>query len=130
MQKAEFRARVDRIAHKMLDIADAIFETIERRHAPAPAGPLARAEAAPWRWTNDQFAFWKLCANRRCRRARCCRGEPRACLDRHLPQVPQKARDRVRLMLRARAPRARRAGAAAPHNFTDRLREIVLTSSG
>jgi len=94
-----------------------ILDSVERSLAPAPTGPLTPAEAAvfaaPWRWANDQFAFWKLCANRRCRRARCCRGEPRACLDRHLPQVPQQARDRVHTMLRAARTRAR-ASAVSP----------------
>jgi hypothetical protein len=117
MTKTEFRARLDRIAHMMLDRIGTILDSVERSLAPAPTGPLTPAEvaafAAPWRWANDQFAFWKLCANRRCRRARCCRGEPRACLDRHLPQVPQQARDRVHTMLRA-ARTSARASAVSP----------------
>ena len=104
MKKTDFRARLDRIAHKMLDIAGAILDSMERRDAPAT--PLTPAEAAafqaPWRWTNDQFRIWTCCASRRCRRARRCRGEPQSCLERHLPSVPQPARERVRRMLRAR----------------------------
>jgi hypothetical protein len=90
-----------------------LLDNIERSLAPAPTGPLTPVEAAPWRWANDQFAFWNLCANRRCRRARCCRGEPRECLDRHLPSVPQHARDRVRLMLRAARTSARASAVSA-----------------
>jgi len=39
--------------------------------------------------------------------------EFRACLDRHLPQVPQQARDRVHTMLRA-ARTSARASAVSP----------------
>jgi hypothetical protein len=96
MKKTEFNTRIDRIAHKMLDRLERILEVVNRRLAPAPAGPLTRGDVAVFRWTNDQFGLWRLCANRSCRRPRGCRGEPQLCLERHLPQVPQKARDRVR----------------------------------
>ena len=96
MQKTEFDARMKRITDKMVGIAAAVLADIERRLAPAPAGPLTPAEAGVWHWTNDQFGFWKLCSNRRCKRARRCCGEPLQCLERHLPQVSQTARDRVR----------------------------------
>jgi len=79
-----------------------ILDDIEARNAPLPKGLLLPAAAAAWRFANDQFAFWKLCANRRCRRARRCCGEPRACFDRHLPHVPENARKRVLAELRAR----------------------------
>ena len=102
MQKTEFRARLDRGIDGMYRVMNLLLDGIERQYAPMPKGPLAPAAALAWRWANDQFAFWKLCANRRCRRARRCCGEPRACLDRHLPSVPQHARDRVRRMLRER----------------------------
>jgi hypothetical protein len=114
MQKTEFRAHLDRCIDGMYRVMNLLLDSIERSPASAPAGPLTRADAAIWRWANDQFAFWNLCANRRCRRARrCCRGEPRACLDRHLPQVPQSARDRVRLMLRAARTSARASAVSA-----------------
>jgi hypothetical protein len=101
MQKTEFRTRLDRIAHKMLDSIGTILDTVERSLAPAPTGPLTRADAGIWRWTNNQFALWRLCDKTACRRARGCRGEPRACLDRHLPSVPQDVRSNVHTMLRA-----------------------------
>ena len=107
MQKPEFRARVDRIAHNMLDKIEMVLAILNP--PPAAAGPLAGAEAGVWRWTNNQFGFWRLCARPACRRARCCRGEPRACLNRHLPSVPQDVRKRVRLLLRARHEALRQA---------------------
>jgi hypothetical protein len=96
MQKTEFDAHMKRIAHKMLDGLDRILDVVERRLAPAPTGPLTPADAGVWRGTNDQFGFWRMCSNRSCRRARRCCGEPLLCLERHLPNVPQNARDRVR----------------------------------
>lgn len=98
MQKTEFDARMKRITDKMVGIAGTIIDGIARRQARrrTPTGPLTPAEGAVWRWTNDQFGFWKLCSNRSCRRARRCSGEPLLCLERHLPNVPQNARDRVR----------------------------------
>jgi hypothetical protein len=107
MQNTSMQNTVQRIVHKILDVAGAILDSLERRAAEQAAideasskPTLTAIEAAPWRWANDQFGFWRSCAKPACRRARGCRGEPRACLDRHLPQVPQKARDRVRALLR------------------------------
>jgi hypothetical protein len=102
--------RLMRILHTMLDKIELVLTMIERRDAPPPAELLtadlapasAAAWAAPWRWANNAFGFWRLCARPACRRARCCRGESRACLDRHLPHVSPDARNRVRAMLRAR----------------------------
>jgi hypothetical protein len=93
---------ITRISHRMLDVVGAALDIIDRRYAPANGEPLTPIAAAPWRWTNNAFGFWQLCAKPVCRRARCCRGEPRACLDRHLPQVPHDVRNRVCAMLRAR----------------------------
>src|ERR1035437_9099861 len=39
MTKTEFRARLDRIAHTMLDSIGTILDTVERSLAPVPAGP-------------------------------------------------------------------------------------------
>ena len=101
----DFQTDITRISHKMLDVAHLILDRIDGGAAPARGGPLTPALAAalnaPWRWTNNQLALWRLCAKPGCGRARCCRGEPRACLNRHLPTVPQALRNRVRVMLRA-----------------------------
>ncbi len=39
-----------------------------------------------------------LCGRRACRRARACRGEPRDCLPRYAPLVPDEARDGAKAM--------------------------------
>ncbi len=90
---------ITRIAHTMLDKIEMVLAILNP--PPTLTGPLTPALAAPWRWTNNQLALWRLCAKPACRRARCCRGEPRLCLDRHLPQVPLDLRTNVRAMLRA-----------------------------
>jgi hypothetical protein len=100
MPNTDVRTHLDRITDRIFAIFGAILDGMERRRA--PGRPLIGADAGLSRWTNDQFGFSRLCGKTACRRARCCRGEPRACSNRHLPSVPQPARDRVSLMLRAR----------------------------
>jgi hypothetical protein len=39
-----------------------------------------------------------LCGRRACRRARACRGEPRDCLPRYAPLVPEEAREGAKAM--------------------------------
>ena len=39
-----------------------------------------------------------LCGRRACRRARACRGEPRDCLHRYAPLVPEEAREGAKAM--------------------------------
>jgi hypothetical protein len=121
MNKAEFRARLEHTAHVMLDKIDLVLAILNP--PPRPAGPLARAEAGIWRWTNDQFGFCRLCAKPACRRARACRGEPRACLTRHLPQVPRHARDRVRKSLRAQFKPEPYGNLASPLPLWERVPE-------
>ena len=87
MHNPDFRARLDRIAHTMLDGVGTILDIIERRGA--PAGPLTPAVARVWRWANDQFGLWRQCGKPACRRAQA---------------LPRRA---------ARLPHASRAGAAA-----------------
>jgi hypothetical protein len=102
MKTADFRARVKRISHKMLDVAGAILDRID---PVPPAGPLVPPETGVWRWAANQLGLWQYCAKPACRRARRCRGEPRACLDRRLPQVPERTRAALRAVLRARRAR-------------------------
>ena len=61
---------------------------------------LTAAEAAPWRWANNEFSTWRQCQKPACRRARRCCGEPRQCFDRHWPQASEHDRNRVRATLR------------------------------
>ncbi len=44
-----------------------------------------------------------LCARRACRRAGACRGEPRECLSRYAPLVPEDAREGAKAMIDARS---------------------------
>ncbi|HEX5210488.1 MAG TPA: hypothetical protein VFW22_01980 [Pseudolabrys sp.] len=101
MHHTEFRARADRIAHRMLDIVGLMLDRMESRNAPMPDVPLTPEAAAPWRWVNDRLGFWRHCRKPLCHRPRRCRGEPRACLNRHLPQVPDAARKRALADFRA-----------------------------
>ena len=100
--QTEIQKFVSRMIPRMYRVINLMLDDMEREHAPMPKGPLVPVAATVWRWANDEFGFWRLCSTRRCRRARRCCGEPRACLDRHLESVPQAARDRVRAGLRAR----------------------------
>ena len=51
------------------------------------------------RWMADLMRLPELCAGAKCRRAHFCRGEPRECLARYAPLVPEEARDGVAAML-------------------------------
>ena len=104
MKTTDFRARIDRISHKMLDVAGAILDRIDPG-PPDAAGPLVPPETGVWRWAGNQLGLWQYCAKPACRRAQRCRGEPRACLIRRLPQVPDRTRGAFRAVLRARRAR-------------------------
>ena len=47
---------------------------------------------------SDLICIHGLCGRRACRRARACRGEPRDCLQRYAPLVPEEARDGAKAM--------------------------------
>jgi hypothetical protein len=74
--------------------------------APVPsetAAPRNANETAELRMVSDFFQLWRLCENRRCRRARACRAQPRDCLPRFSPIVPERARLWLVDLLAARA---------------------------
>jgi hypothetical protein len=54
------------------------------------------------RWIADLMCLSALCARAKCRRAGRCRGEPRACLARCAPLVPEDAREGVKAMIEGR----------------------------
>jgi hypothetical protein len=56
-------------------------------------------ETQALRWIADMLCLWGLCANAACRRARKCKREPRDCLARTIPLVPEEARDGVAALL-------------------------------
>jgi hypothetical protein len=44
-------------------------------------------------WIADLYCLWALCGRAACRKARACRGRPPQCLRRHMPLVPEPARE-------------------------------------
>ena len=58
-----------------------------------------RGETALARRISDMMQLSTLCRRAGCYRAKACRGEPRACLARYAPLVPDEARDWVKAML-------------------------------
>jgi hypothetical protein len=51
------------------------------------------------RWLADLIGLPALCAQAKCRRAQWCRGEPRVCLARYAPLVPEDAREGAKAMI-------------------------------
>jgi hypothetical protein len=51
------------------------------------------------RWLADTMCLGGLCARAKCRRAMACRGEPRECLARYAPLVPEEAREGAKAMV-------------------------------
>jgi hypothetical protein len=47
---------------------------------------------------SNMLCIYGLCGRRACRRARACRGEPRDCLRRYAPLVPEDAREGAKAM--------------------------------
>jgi hypothetical protein len=54
------------------------------------------------RWMSNLMCLPALCARATCRRARWCRGEPRDCLARYAPLVPEDARQGAKAMVDGR----------------------------
>ena len=54
------------------------------------------------RAASDLLHLHGLCGRRACRRAHSCRGEPRGCLTRYAPLVPEDARDGAQAMVEGR----------------------------
>ena len=72
----------------------------------------------------DAFKQWRDCAQKPCRRARACRGDPRACLARAIESVPPDAQRRVRAEIVNAIPAnsgapERTARLCAPPDFYD-----------
>lgn len=51
------------------------------------------------RWMSNMICLWGFCHNEACSRARQCKRDPRFCMRRYAPLVPEEARDGVKLML-------------------------------
>ena len=61
----------------------------KRRSVEAGLALADAAHIATWRLYSDVFKLWRACQFRRCRRHRCCAGEPARCLIRALPSIAQ-----------------------------------------
>lgn len=55
-------------------------------------------ETCALRNASNLLCIHGLCGRRACRRARACRGEPRDCLRRYAPLVPEEAREGAKAM--------------------------------
>jgi hypothetical protein len=93
--------QITRIAHKILDRVEAIFDQLEDRLAPLEArnNPL---RLALLREASDIMGLWHGCEAHACRRAKQCRRRPSTCIPRLGPLVPPDIRAGVLPELRAR----------------------------
>lgn len=57
------------------------------------------------RWMSNMICLWSFCRNPACGRAQQCKRDPRFCLRRYAPLVPDEVRDGVKLMLEGRRDR-------------------------
>ena len=69
---------------------------------PSPAQSRHDAETALLRYAGTLLCLHVFCPLRACRRARRCKGEPRDCVPRYTPLVPEDARAGVEAMLEGR----------------------------
>jgi hypothetical protein len=78
---AALRARIDAIHTQMFDV-------IERMLAQLAAPQANASPLAARRQLANTLGLWHFCAQSKCRRSRCCRGEPKQCLHYALPLLP------------------------------------------
>jgi hypothetical protein len=75
----------ERLARLQMKIFDAAEQVLDRMTAPqADTAPVSVAR----RQLANTLGLWRLCARSTCRRGRCCRGEPKHCLQFALPLLP------------------------------------------
>ena len=99
-QQKALQCRIHAVAYQMLDALDTIVGNIAAAQRPDPA-----QTATVRRQVANSLALWRVCANAKCRRTRCCRGEPSDCLRYGLPLMP----NALVGLLKMRRPRRRRA---------------------
>ena len=68
-----------------------------------PNEPNHPALIPAMRWMANMICLWGLCAKPACRRAQRCKRDPRDCLARYAPLVPEDAREGVKAMLEGRS---------------------------
>jgi hypothetical protein len=95
----DFQARMNRIHNLILDKCEQVLDVLKRQFDPPP--PLTPEGARVWRWINDRLDLQRFCSKPACRRALCCKGEPRQCLTRHAPKIPPALRKQAAALGRA-----------------------------
>jgi len=85
------RHRIHDLTHQMFDAAEAIVKRIATPPLDQPPVTTLRRQLA------NQLALSQFCANNRCRRAHCCRGEPLDCLHVSLPLLPHALVERLKM---------------------------------
>jgi hypothetical protein len=68
-------------------------------HIPPHITNKQEAETYLLRYLSSFMYLWGLCDRRQCRRARACRHEPRQCLSRFAPLLPEEAREGVKAII-------------------------------
>jgi hypothetical protein len=99
-----FRDRLKATQSRLLDVVNAQIEQLAERTMAPPAPPIAVARRA----FANTIKLWMFCNQSRCRRSKCCRGEPRHCLRIGLTLLPPEAFDHLLERGKGRAKRERR----------------------
>ncbi len=94
------RQRLYDLSAKMLDKIEDILDVIAPRPLDDPRAPPVPPSIL--RWTANLMALWHCCPHEACRRARCCRRKPAACIMRRAPRVPKDVRKGVQALLSGR----------------------------
>jgi len=100
-KRLALRQQLQRIAHTMLDKMEIILDQVGKPELPERSVTVERRQVA------NCLGMYQFCPHARCRRRRCCLGEPVDCLRTGLCFVPIPQLERL-LKSRAR-PRRRRA---------------------
>ena len=101
----------DRIKSQSARVLDVIDSLVDRL-SPAPAMPTPPPQVAR-RHVANIMKLWQFCAAGKCRRSRCCRGEPSHCLRYAMPLLPH---GMIVDLLRPRAGRSARRAQRRPTN--------------
>ena len=99
-----FRDRVKHARSRLLDVVDTMVEQMAAKYETPPKPPLPVARRA----FANTVRLWKFCDLSRCRRAQCCRGEPRNCLRIGLTLLPPEAFDSLMQRTKGSARRERK----------------------
>jgi hypothetical protein len=101
-QKA-IKARIAGIHTTMLDVIERMLADLASApQTSEPSKPVVRRQMA------NTLGLWRFCARSTCHRSRCCRGEPRECLQCALPLLPAEMIERLLVTRKDRRRAAQR----------------------